>query len=311
MLAFHYKLSVNILYLQEFTSTQQIGVVYGKLIPQHTSSMTNNQEPHHFTGENHLILTLEQRIQMMEDQQAQILQLLLEISQQRAPPQQYHQQNVVDDIPVELPHQFYNHHPNQEFVVTANSTHPSHVTMQTNNPLIAQIQNASHNFIRDELRCLIQEEFIIGKRNLNTFRRSFEESSPLTDTILQHPIPMEFKLPTIDSYDSSVDPYKHVDHYRTIMHIQQATDPLFCQVFPITFRRQKRTWFYSLPEGTIQNFTHLARLFVEQFIVNRRIIKISSIFLEFTKMKEKLLKNTFKKKILKYVKFQELIHNYY
>ncbi|KAI0520316.1 hypothetical protein KFK09_007788 [Dendrobium nobile] len=60
------------------------------------------------------------------------------------------------------------------------------------------------------------------------------------------------------------------------MHIQRASDALLCQVFPATLKGQARTWFYSLPARTIPSFVKLAKLFVEQFVANRRIIKDSS-----------------------------------
>ncbi|XP_028547719.1 uncharacterized protein LOC114578584 [Dendrobium catenatum] len=60
------------------------------------------------------------------------------------------------------------------------------------------------------------------------------------------------------------------------MHIQRASDALLCQVFPATLKGQARTWFYSLPPGTIPSFVKLAKVFVEQFVANRRIAKDSS-----------------------------------
>ncbi|XP_020690604.1 uncharacterized protein LOC110105437 [Dendrobium catenatum] len=60
------------------------------------------------------------------------------------------------------------------------------------------------------------------------------------------------------------------------MHIQRASDALLCQVFPATLKEQARTWFYSLPPGTIPSFIKLAKVFVEQFVANRRIAKDSS-----------------------------------
>ncbi|KAI0501150.1 hypothetical protein KFK09_016093 [Dendrobium nobile] len=60
------------------------------------------------------------------------------------------------------------------------------------------------------------------------------------------------------------------------MHIQRASDTLLCQVFPVTLKGQARTWFYALPSRTIPSFIKLAKLFVEQFVANRRIAKNSS-----------------------------------
>ncbi|KAI0500675.1 hypothetical protein KFK09_018891 [Dendrobium nobile] len=103
-----------------------------------------------------------------------------------------------------------------------------------------------------------------------------ELSHDTTIAVLRHPIPARFKLPNIDSYNGTSDPYEHIDHYRTIMHIQRAPDALLCQVFPATLKGQARTWFYSLPARSIPLFVKLVKLFVEQFVVNRRMVKDSS-----------------------------------
>ncbi|XP_028548895.1 uncharacterized protein LOC114579179 [Dendrobium catenatum] len=71
-------------------------------------------------------------------------------------------------------------------------------------------------------------------------------------------------------------PYEHIDYYRIIMHLQRAPDALLCQIFPSTLKGQARTWFYSLPSRTIPSFIKLSKLFIEQFVANRRIAKDSS-----------------------------------
>ncbi|KAI0524083.1 hypothetical protein KFK09_003447 [Dendrobium nobile] len=60
------------------------------------------------------------------------------------------------------------------------------------------------------------------------------------------------------------------------MHIQQTPDALLCQVFPATLKGKARIWFYSLPPRSIPLFVKLAKLFVEQFVANQRMIKDSS-----------------------------------
>ncbi|KAI0530910.1 hypothetical protein KFK09_000458 [Dendrobium nobile] len=114
------------------------------------------------------------------------------------------------------------------------------------------------------------------KYKQSLYQRDFQESSPLTETILQHPIPARFKLPNIDSYDRTSDPYEHIDHYRTIMHIQQASDALLCQVIPATLKGQARTWFYSLPVRSISMFVKLVKIFVKYFDANQRMVEDSS-----------------------------------
>ncbi|KAI0513583.1 hypothetical protein KFK09_009610 [Dendrobium nobile] len=102
-------------------------------------------------------------------------------------------------------------------------------------------------------------------------------------------------MPSIESYDGTSDPYEHIDHYRTIMHIQRASDALLCQVFLATLKGQARTWFYSLPSGTIPSFVKLAKAFVEQFVANQRIFKDSSHLLGIRQNERESLKEYFKR----------------
>ncbi|KAI0492844.1 hypothetical protein KFK09_027120 [Dendrobium nobile] len=91
------------------------------------------------------------------------------------------------------------------------------------------------------------------------------------------------------------DPYEHIDHYKTIMHIQRASDAFPCQVFPDTLKGQARTWLYSLSARTIPSFVKLAKLFVEQFVANRRIIKDSSHLSGIHQNEGELLKEYFQR----------------
>ncbi|XP_020678315.1 uncharacterized protein LOC110096621 [Dendrobium catenatum] len=76
---------------------------------------------------------------------------------------------------------------------------------------------------------LVREEFPRGNVRHALRQRNFQESSPLTEAIIQHPIPVGFKVPNVESYDGTTEPYEHIDYYRTIMHIQRASDALLCQ----------------------------------------------------------------------------------
>ncbi|KAL0921428.1 hypothetical protein M5K25_008497 [Dendrobium thyrsiflorum] len=211
----------------------------------------------HAAGEGTSGPSLEERIQKMEESQKEILQLLREARQaalvtqeevllpQDPPlPEGVQFEHLHEESPLPLPRRHPQSRQDNKLADTASSTHPSHTSQQPRIP-------------PDLPEDLAQPH----------------ESSPLTETILQHPIPNGFKLPSIEAYDGTSDPYEHIDHYRTIMHIQRASDALLCQVFPATLKGQARTWFYSLPAGTILTFVKLTKVFVEQFVANWRIIK--------------------------------------
>ncbi|XP_020574065.1 uncharacterized protein LOC110020338 [Phalaenopsis equestris] len=79
------------------------------------------------------------------------------------------------------------------------------------------------------------------------------------------------------------------------MHIQRDSDALLRQVFQATLKGQARTWFYSLPWGTVNTFNELARLFVEQFVANRQIINDSSHLSGIHQSKGESLKDYFRR----------------
>ncbi|KAL0909137.1 hypothetical protein M5K25_023669 [Dendrobium thyrsiflorum] len=240
--------------------------------------------------------SLEDRIRKMEEAQNEILHLLREPRRPALAPHEeiplpqepmlaegVQSEHLHVEVPPPPPRRHPRTHQDNELADTASSTRPSQAGRQ---PLIPpgapedldrpRAAELPRNALRHELRRLVREEFPREQGRLLIHRWDFQESSPFTEAVLQHPIPAGFKLPSIDAYDGTSDPYEHVDHYRTIMHIQRASDALLCQFFPATLKGQARTWFYSLPAGTIPLFVKLAKLFVEQFVANRRMVKDSS-----------------------------------
>ena len=43
--------------------------------------------------------------------------------------------------------------------------------------------------------------------------------SPFITSITSHPLPSKFKMPTLDSYDGTRDPYDHIAMFKTTMHL--------------------------------------------------------------------------------------------
>ena len=43
--------------------------------------------------------------------------------------------------------------------------------------------------------------------------------SPFIASITSHPLPSKFKMPTLDSYDGTCDPYDHIAMFKTTMHL--------------------------------------------------------------------------------------------
>ena len=60
--------------------------------------------------------------------------------------------------------------------------------------------------------------------------------SPFTASINGHPLPSKFKLPSLDSYDGTRDPFDHIATFKTTMHLQGVPDEIMCRAFPTTLK---------------------------------------------------------------------------
>ena len=54
--------------------------------------------------------------------------------------------------------------------------------------------------------------------------------SPFTASINSHPLPLKFKLPSLDSYDGTRDPFDHIATFKTTMHLQGVPDEIMCSL---------------------------------------------------------------------------------
>ena len=60
--------------------------------------------------------------------------------------------------------------------------------------------------------------------------------SPFTASINGHPLPPKFKMPFLDSYDGTRDPFDYIATFKTTMHLQKVIDEIICRVFPTTLK---------------------------------------------------------------------------
>ncbi|XP_065629979.1 uncharacterized protein LOC136067698 [Quercus suber] len=103
--------------------------------------------------------------------------------------------------------------------------------------------------------------------------------SPFVSSINSHPLPPKFKMPTLDSYDGTRDPFDHIATFKTTMHLQGVPDEIMCRAFPTTLKGPARVWFSKILPNSVSSFEELSKLFVNNFIGGQRHKRSSSSLL--------------------------------
>ena len=103
--------------------------------------------------------------------------------------------------------------------------------------------------------------------------------SPFIALINSYPLPPKFKIPSLDSYDGTCDPFNHIATFKTTMHLQGVSDKIMCKAFPTILKRPARVWFSKIPPNSVSSFEELSKLFVNNFIGGQRHKRSSSSLL--------------------------------
>ena len=60
--------------------------------------------------------------------------------------------------------------------------------------------------------------------------------SPFTASINSYPLPLKFKMPSLDSYDGTRGPFDHIATFKTTMYPQEVPFEIMCRAFPTTLK---------------------------------------------------------------------------
>ena len=94
--------------------------------------------------------------------------------------------------------------------------------------------------------------------------------SPFTQEVQDKPVPLNFRLPTLETYDKGSDPMEHISLFWAQMALYGVSDALMCRAFPTTLRGSVRTWFSRLRLASVSSFDQLAEDFEQNFLVSAR-----------------------------------------
>ena len=126
----------------------------------------------------------------------------------------------------------------------------------------------------------IMEEMKENMRRANLIEELvYRIDSPFMATINGHPLPSKFKLPSLDSYDGTHDPFDHIATFKTTMHLQGVPDEIMCRAFSTTLKGPAQVWFSKIPPNSVSSFEELSKFFVNNFIGGQRHKRSSSSLL--------------------------------
>ena len=117
----------------------------------------------------------------------------------------------------------------------------------------------------DELKTVVKDRDV---DNLDRIIRRTD--SPFTTEVLNFPLPLKFRLPQLESFDSWRDPLDHIESFKTLMLLQMTPDEVMCRAFLTRLKGAARVWFAKQPLGIIANFEQLSKGFVCHFIGGQR-----------------------------------------
>ena len=91
-------------------------------------------------------------------------------------------------------------------------------------------------------------------------------NSSFTTSVNGLPLPLKFKMASLDSYDGARDPFDHIATFKTTMHLQGVPDEIMSRAFLTTLKGPARVWFSKIPLNIVSSFEELSKLFVNNFI---------------------------------------------
>uniref|UniRef100_A0A2N9F1K7 Uncharacterized protein n=1 Tax=Fagus sylvatica TaxID=28930 RepID=A0A2N9F1K7_FAGSY len=94
--------------------------------------------------------------------------------------------------------------------------------------------------------------------------------SPFIPSIADFPLPSRFKVPLLENFDGTKDPFDYLEAFKTIMQLQAVPEEVMSRAFPLGLRGSARVWFNKLESESIGSFVQLSRAFIDHFIGSQR-----------------------------------------
>ena len=85
--------------------------------------------------------------------------------------------------------------------------------------------------------------------------------TPLTEDIINAPIPDRLRLPKVTLFDETKDPTDHLGVYSPWSRTYGYSDAIKCRLFDTTLAGEARRWWYRLPADSITSWNDLRARF--------------------------------------------------
>ena len=119
------------------------------------------------------------------------------------------------------------------------------------------------------------------RKTMDEMKENMRRANPIDDLVHQtnspfmastnnHPLPPKFKMPSLDSYDGTCNPFDHIATFKTTMHLQGILDKIMCRAFLTTIKGPVQVWFSKIPPNIVGSFEELSKFFVNNFIGGQR-----------------------------------------
>ena len=115
--------------------------------------------------------------------------------------------------------------------------------------------------------------------------------SPFTASVTSFPLPLKFYMPQVESYNGFEDPLDHLEHFKTLMHLQGVADKIMCKAFPTTLKDPARVRFSRLTPNSISTFKELSTQFASHFIRGHRHKKSTTCLMSIKQRKDEMLRS--------------------
>ncbi|KAK5819127.1 hypothetical protein PVK06_024088 [Gossypium arboreum] len=92
----------------------------------------------------------------------------------------------------------------------------------------------------------------------------FCSNDPLSPKMATMSLPTEFKVPK-ETFKGRRDLQAHLMQYNDYMNVLGASNVTKCKSFSITLRGSANDCYLSLPQGSIQSFSQLGHMLLEDF----------------------------------------------